>query len=458
MKKFWALALLIALTTGLNAANSQFVYTQIAQEKGLTSTVNCIYKEKDGEVWIGTPSGLYSFNGYSLRHYGAQTFGSRKVFQVGTDKKGGLWALTEKHVLRRIAESDNFEIIEAADTLVQKPYYCMLPDDKGMWIGGVGKLYRYSDRKLRHFCTISDDFEIRNIEQIDDSTILCCSHNGKVLVNIRNKEVSEAKFGQYNEISATFTDSKGRIWLAAYNNGIEVFEKDGTKICSFNTSNSKLSSNIVLCLAQRDSVILAGTDGGGINVIDIETGNITTFKHVSGNRSSFPAHSIKSIHIDQYDNIWAGSIRKGLISISQSDINSYKDTHIGLNNGLSNPTVLCLHQSKGSEHIWIGTDGDGINRFDPKTSRFTHYSSTLNSKVVSIADYSDNELALSVFADNIWIFDKTSGKTRPLPIADPSFLYKIRHSGRNINIFNENDGDLLFFANSIYRYDKSSGA
>ena len=458
MKRLALITILLACCTSLSAAvNKQYVYTQIAQNEGLTSTVNCIYKEKDGDVWIGTPSGLYSFNGYSLRHCGAQTFGSRKVYQVGTDTNGGLWALTENHVLKRKPGSENFEIIQPSDTLVQKPYYCMLPDSDGVWIGGMGKLYRYSDKKLRHFCTIAEDFELRHIEAINDSTLLCCSNNGKVLVHIKTKDITSSPFGNFNEVSATLTDSKGRVWLAIYNKGIEVYEKDGTHICSYNTSNSKLSNNIVLCMDQRDSVVLAGTDGGGINLININNGNIITLKPIPGDRSSFPAHSIKSIHVDQYDNIWAGSIRNGLINISQSDIISYRDTHIGLTNGLSNPTVLCTHQGRTSDYIWIGTDGEGLNRFDPKTSKFTHYRSTLGKKIVSIADYSESELVLSIFADNVWIFNKITGELRPLPINDPTFLYKIRHSGRNLNIINENDGDLLFFANSIYRYNEETG-
>ena len=458
MKRLTLITILLAFCNStFAAANKQYVFTQIAQNKGLTATVNCIYKEKDGEVWIGTPSGLYSYNGYTLRNYGAQTYGSRKVYQIGTDSNDGLWVLTEKHVLKRKSGSDNFEIIHSSDTLVQSPFYRMRPDNNGVWIGGMGKLYRYSDKRLEHFCTIADDFEVRHIEMINDSTLLCCSNSGKILVNILTKDITTSAFGERNEVSATLLDNKGRVWIAAYNYGIEVFEKDGTKIRTYNTSDSDLNSNIVLCLAQHGKYVLAGTNGGGINIIDTESEEIHTISHVAGDRSSFPAHSIKSLHVDQYGNTWAGSLRNGLISISQSDIKTYKDTYFGLNNGLSSPTVLCLHQGKTSDYIWIGTDGEGMNRFDPETSRFTHYPSTAKKRIISIADYSENELVVSIFGDNIWIFNKSTGKMAPLPITDPSFLYKLRHSGRGLYIYNENDGDLLFFANSIYRYDKKTG-
>ena len=448
---------LLAIAMTMVRAKEQYVYTQISREEGLNSTVNCIYKEKDGDVWIGTPTGLYSFDGYTLKGHAGQLFGSHDECQICTDSTGDLWVLTDRHFIRRKQGEKTFGKVPA-DTLVQNHFYCMLPDAEGIWVGGAGKLYRYSysGETLRLFCPVPDDFDITYIGAIDENTLLCASHSGKLLIDISNREVLDAPFGDRTEVSAALIDSKGRIWLAFYNNGIEVFEKDGTRIRTYNTANSTLSKNIVLCLTEHNSTVLAGTNGGGINIIDIETDRIKTLSHIPGDRLSFPAQSIKSIHTDHYGNIWAGSIHKGLISVSQSDINSYQDTRIGLTNGLSNPTVLCLHQGRTSDYIWIGTDGEGINRFDPQTSRFTHISSTLGSRVVSIADYSGTELALSVYADNIYIFDKLSGSLRPLGIDDKDFLYKIKHSGRDIHIYNENDGDLLLLASAVHRYDKQS--
>ena len=457
MKRLVLMVTLLTIAMTMARAKEQYVYTQISREEGLNSTVNCIYKEKDGDVWIGTPTGLYSFDGYTLKGHSGQLFGSHDVCQISTDSTGDLWVLTDRHFIRRRQGEKTFKKAPI-DTLVQDQFYCMLPDAEGIWVGGAGKLYRYSysGETLRLFCPVPDDFDIRYIGAIDENTLLCASHSGKLLIDIDSREVLEAPYGDRKEVSAALIDSKGRIWLAFYNNGIEVFEKDGTLIRTYNTANSTLSKNIVLCLTEHASTVLAGTNGGGINIIDIENNSIRRLSHVPGDRLSFPAHSIKSIHTDHYGNIWAGSIHNGLINISKSDINSYQDTRIGLTNGLSNPTVLCLHQGRTSDYIWIGTDGEGINRFDPQTSRFTHFSSTLGSRVVSIADYSGTELALSVYADNIYIFDKLSGSLRPLGIDDKEFLYKIRHSGRDIHIYNENDGDLLLLASAVHRYDKQS--
>lgn len=455
MKRTALTILLFAAALCASAAGKQYVYTQIAQKEGLTSTVNSICKEKDGEVWIGTPNGLYSFDGYSLKHYDGMLHNAKKVYQVEKDLQGDLWALTDKHILKRDMETERF--IKISD--IQAPFHCMICDKEGIWFGSLRTLYRYSypDQSLKAAYLLPDGFDCRSINILDASHLLCCSHRGKLVIDTETGEVSENQFGKQGEVSASLIDKKGRVWIAYYNKGIDVYERNGQIMHHFSTENSSLSNNIILCLAERNGQILAGTDGGGINIIDIQAGDIRVMSHISGDPLSFPANSIKSLHIDDYDNIWAGSIRSGLISVSQSEINTYRDTHAGLTNGLSNPTVLCLHQENNSDYIWIGTDGEGINRFDPKTSKFTHYSSTFKSKVVSIANFSKDELAISTYADNIWLFNKNSGTIRPLNLTEESFRYWIKHSGRSVNLYNEEDGDLLLFANSIFRYDRATG-
>lgn len=435
------------------ATGRQYVYTQIAQKEGLTSTVNSIYKEKNGDVWIGTPNGLYSFNGYTLTNHSGKLFKSRRIFNVSEGADGSLWVLTDKHILKKDMGSDAFQRV-SQDI---EPYFSLLHDGEMTWIGGKGKIYRYIAGELEVFCTTPESFDCRILVKINDTTLLCGSHNGKWLTNIDDKTVSDSPFGTINEVSAMLVDSKGRIWIAYYNNGIEVYDKNGTTIQKFRNDNSSLSNDIVLCLSERGSMILAGTDGGGINIIDPEDGSIRVLSHVSGDRSSFPAHSIKSIFTDQYGNIWAGSIRDGLISITLSEISSYSDTFLGLTNGLSNPSVLCLHQDKSSGYIWIGTDGEGINRFDPETATFTHFKSTFKTKAVSIADFSDRELAISVYGDHVYLFDKATGRTRPMVLDNDNIIYQLKHSGRSINLYNETDGDLLLFANAVYRYDRTTG-
>ena len=460
MNKTILSSILLLLIASAMSAQEKFIYTSISKKEGLTSTVNSIYKEKDGDVWVGTPNGLYSFNGHILRSHQDSVLTGRRVFRTETDRNGDLWILTNRWPIRK--SGTQFQIVKPeGDESEGYPFQSMCQDDDGIWFGSNRKIYRYtfSDSDLTLFNELEEypAFLINNIAMMDSHTLLCGSHNGLVLMDTETGEVRKAPFTLFNEITSTLIDSRGWIWISFYNNGIGVFEKDGRLIRRYSTSNSDLSNDVVLCMTERDSSIWAGTDGGGINIIDPGSGNIRVLSHVAGDPSSLPAHSIKSLYTDDYGNIWAGSIREGLIRISQSGMNTYSDSHIGLDSGLSNPTVLCLHQDGRSDDIWIGTDGEGLNRFDPKEGTFTHYPSTLKTKVVSIASYSDSELALSVYADRIWLFDRHTGKIRPLHIDDPDINYLLKYAGRSLNLSNGSDGSLLLISNTISRLDKATG-
>lgn len=458
--------LLIAIATiiiSIITAHSkeQFIYTSISKNDGLNSTVNCIFKEKDGEIWIGSPNGLYTFNGYDLKHHNDTLLRNRSIHKIEEDMNGGIWVLTDNWVMHKKKGEERFTQLKAQSPYDETPFYSICQDEEGIWLGSQGLIYRYThkDGQLHLF----SQFEGRGaffclyLNKVNDTTLLCCSNSGTLLIDTVTGNISEHDFGPENEVCGTMTDSHGRLWISFYNKGIRVYEKDGTLIRNYTTKNSQLSNDLVICFTEKDSKIWAGTDGGGVNIIDPEDNSIKVLSHVSGDPSSFPAHSIKTIYTDNYGNIWAGSTRNGLIKVSQSGMKTYTDSHIGLPSGLSNPSALCLFQEDDEDEIWIGTDGGGINRFVPKSNTFTHYPNTFRTKIISIASYSDTELALSAYADKIWLFNKNTGAIYPMPLKDEYISYFMKYTGRSLILANGSDGSLFLLTNQVRQYDKKTG-
>ena len=457
---FLSLYIILSFSILPLTAGEQFIYTRISNREGLPSTVCSIYKEKDGNVWLGTPSGLYIFNGHDLKHIEDSLFRDRYIQQIDEDQEGGIWILTDNWVMHRKKGEDKFTWHKAESHYERPPFYCMCQDKDGIWLGSHGSIYRYTykDCKFSLFCyTEGWDSVCQFLNKIDDSTLLCSSRSGSILINTDTKEISEIELGPIREVSGTMTDSRGRLWISFYNHGIRVYDKDLVLLKTYTTRNSSLSNDLVICFTEKDSKIWAGTDGGGINIIDPETDNIRVLSHISGDASSFPAHTIKSLHTDNYGNIWAGATREGLIRISQSYMTTYSDCHIGLESGLSNPTVLSLYQEEGDRFIWIGTDGEGLNRFDPKTNRFTHFEQTRKTKIVSIVTYSETELAISVYAGGALIFNKNTGSIRPMNIRNEELDYFMKYTGRSTIIANGKDNDIYFLRNIVQKYDKKTG-
>ena len=70
----------------------------------------------------------------------------------------------------------------------------------------------------------------------------------------------------------------------------------------------------------------------------------------------------------------------GLISVREVYMQAYTDALPNNKQGLSDNIVLSLCQQE-SGHIWVGTNGGGINCFNSLAGEFTHYPSTLGDKV-----------------------------------------------------------------------------
>ena len=126
------LSLYIILSTLYLNAGEQYIYTKISNQNGLTSTVNCIYKEKDGVVWLGTPRGLYSFNGYNIKHFNDSLFIGRAVYDIEEDLKGGIWVLTDRGIIHRKRGEEVFNVVSCVQEKETPSLMSMCQDEDGL--------------------------------------------------------------------------------------------------------------------------------------------------------------------------------------------------------------------------------------------------------------------------------------------------------------------------------------
>ena len=212
---FFILYALLTASAAVLSGKEQFIYTQISRKEGLTSTVNCIYKEKDGDVWLGTPNGLYRFNGYELIHFTDSLTKDRNIYRISKDKNGNFWVLTNDWVLCRKAGEEDFSMMKVEGVSGRYPFHSLCYDDDGIWFGSYGKIFRYhfGKEELSLFCNFEDNpgFICRDICSLDDSTLLCCSHSGSVLIDKISGQTSPSPYHRYSEISAAMIDSKGNV-------------------------------------------------------------------------------------------------------------------------------------------------------------------------------------------------------------------------------------------------------
>lgn len=441
-------------------ANEKYIYTQLNSGNRYIPMANCIYKEKKLYVWMGTDKGAYRFDGAGYKLYtkdDANNFiPGDVVYGMFADGLDNFWIITNKGAGIYNRENDCFDTVKIDGVKDVNVFSFCLGDD-GVYLGTVGGIYKYDYRKkkIELFYKIDSDdrFQVRFICFLPHGKLIFTNQMEICMLDIRNKECNFNFIELSTKLSCMYKDKNGRIWIATYNNGVKVFDNEGNEVITMNKDNSNLSSEVVLCMEEQDSLLWMGTDGGGINILDMKDNNITVLSHVSGNSNTLPSNSIKCLFNDDYGMMWAGSVRDGVINIQKGRINTYNEVNLGSPYGLSNPTVLNIYQDSNGYDLWIGTDGEGINKFNTKNATFTHYPATYKSKVASIAYYSENELLLELYLRGFYIFNKKTGMMRELKIDNEHINNKAFYTETTVNLVNEDENFILCVTDKIHRYD-----
>lgn len=434
------------------AGEKQYLFQQIAPEKGLTYHVNCLtVSNRSGYAWMGTDAGIGRFNGYELKRYL-----NSKVFQILEDSVGQVWAAAEEGLFLYNALTDRFDPVHNAQGTHIHPF--SICSSKGvLFFGGVGKIYQYDYQKktIVRELEMPEDyrFAYTHMKLWDEHTLVVCNRwNHSLLIDIESGQHRDLPFN-CSEVTNFFIDSQGRFWFAPYAHGLKCYSRDGKLLYEFHKQNSDLSCNVVLSLTESEGKIWAGTDGSGIFIIDPDSRKIDHLIHVPGDLNSLPSNSINALYTDSYSGVWAGSIRNGLFNIKEVGIKLYADALPNTHYGLSMKSVLSLYQETEKEDIWVGTDGGGLNRFVPSEQRFYHLSSTWGDKVVSIIGTEAEHLLVSLFGKGVYRFHKTTGQLEPLIIVNEQVNTRLCQQGKSVNLMKYTEHEVLLLSDDPYCYN-----
>ena len=126
--------------------------------------------------------------------------------------------------------------------------------------------------------------------------------------------------GQYSHsVYSIAQDSLNNIWIGTDHSGIfRINPTQDLSNCTFSSysiNNNKINSNEIQCIfVNKEGNILAGTDGGGLNLYDPHLDSFISI-HTQYN---IPGDMICSILEDKQQNLWMGS-NVGLIKLNLKD-------------------------------------------------------------------------------------------------------------------------------------------
>lgn len=451
-------ALLAIVLFAWPLAAQDYQFKQMPIVDGMSASLQSVYAENEGFVWMGTRKGLGRFDGYELKMYthdedDPYSLPGNKVYQIVEDSLHNIWVLTDGGLTLYDKKTARFltDLDDKGHT-VNATAACRW--EGGMLFSSQAALFYY-DYRQRVLQKMADyggwGSFVKEIVPWDKHTLLCLRlWEGLFLLDIRTGKMRPVPIEHSEKITRILLDSRQHLWVTSYNEGLACFDREGRQLATYTTANSSLSHNIILCMVEYEGNIWVGTDGGGINILDPETGQIQLLPYIPGDKNALPDNSIQSLYAD-VDNLWAGGVKGGLINIRRSFIRSYQDVPLNANNGLSGRAVLAFCRENGSSDIWIGTDGGGINRFNPQTRRFTHYPLTFGEKVTSLCPFNEHELLLTLFSKGVYAFDKRAGSLRK--INDIHAIEQQALYGRkSVYVYRDTPSSILVLSSDIFRY------
>lgn len=372
--------------------------------KDAFASINCIYEDSFGRIWIGTNFGLHLIRDLRSESPGLLTY-SHRIFSVDSDNP---YAINSNRV-HQVFEDSFKNLWFAASSgglnkmnLLAKPFGVInrmnnheLPDDyintlwnekEVLWIGTRNGFARYdkASETFRNFLNnrvsgSTTHISVSSIYDPGDGNLWVASRengiyllNKKTLVLHRLPEIAGKRPWSQIEPLCIRQDGKGRIWIATFYAGIFVFDRQGNFLQTFETSNSAIPSDNITSLLYdaEEDVMWASTRNAGVCKLRTEGNGLSLANHFF-----FTPESPRSMKVnyawpllkDRRGNIWVGTLGGGLHLIHTEN---GREVISRYDRWLPESNVETIQEADNGE-LWIG--GRGLYRFDPEKKTYLHF-------------------------------------------------------------------------------------
>lgn len=371
---------------------------------------------RDGILWIGSYSGLYSINPGEFVN-GKINF-EKHYLETKTEGSEG----HEQHSIRSLFEGSNntiwvgtygdglFQFQPEADKIISykrinefgsisEDYIISLCEDEHgvLWLGtsstGLNKYNRYSERfksiSFRNFY-IGEESRVSSLCEDRFGNLWVGTESGNIIkVSSQLSENPEIRFFNTEkfitnyfspvEIRKIIEDRNGQLWVATFGNGIYLIDPATDKVKKINAdekSTTSLANNFVHTIYESSTgTIWIGTGAGGLNKYNSADDSFIQFKNEPDNLFSISSNEVTSICEDNSGFIWAGTTIGGLNRLDTRTNKFIRFLHdVRDITSIASNRIVCLFKDSKS-NLWIGTFGGGLNRWNPADSTFDHFNS-----------------------------------------------------------------------------------
>ncbi|RRN76891.1 hybrid sensor histidine kinase/response regulator, partial [Pseudoxanthomonas sp. SGD-10] len=299
---------------------------RINNESGLSnSTIECIFQDKRGFIWIGTRDGLNKYDGYNITSYknlpnNLQSISDSYITCIFEDSQETLWIGTKSGLnifdqktglFKRIAIGERGK--EAISKIVEITPGNMIvaTTDNGLFCLTTTAKQVTSNNRLVGF----EGNKIYDLHISSDRTLWASTSSGLFKLVLKNRRF-HAKRILNKPTNIIISDSNNFLWLGTEDDGIIRYSLSDETLKYFRynhlSDNTIRSNQIKALLIDKDNALWIGTINGGLNKLDIDTYTFSNYTNNPNNSNGLSQRTISALFEDRQGNIWIGTHRGGI--------------------------------------------------------------------------------------------------------------------------------------------------
>jgi len=442
----------MTLSPSLFAQKPNFKFKSIEQPDGLiSSTVQTIFEDSFGFIWLGTQHGVQRYDGKTYRNFehdrnDSTGLSHNAINGFCEDAQQNIWIATPGGLNTYDRATDqilkynwhNKLIIESGITGILR----IIRDDSDpdiLWLTarGIGivklnirtdsaAIYSSGTENDRLFSWILSNPGNKNELLLGGDRLFSFDKiSGQFKELLKLEENAEVPDNLIND-AVIDPENKNIIWLATGDywgrgslGGLIQFDMvtGSKKIFSPETRKDDLPDRHLLCLCFYDNDHLwIGTRINGALLYNREEDRFYNFKNNEFDESSFITNNaVRSMFVDRSGTLWFGTWGDGiaLLSPAAQKFSHYK--HLpGQKSGLSDNFINTFTEdNKGN--IWIGTNAGGVSKFNPGTKTFEDYfqefstSGTTPTAINYLFFDSHDNLWIGTYSDALYRYNPGTG-------------------------------------------------
>ncbi|MEF8844146.1 MAG: two-component regulator propeller domain-containing protein [Bacteroidales bacterium] len=457
----------IGTKDGLNYFNDTLErFTHYQSDTGTLSnnTIQDIYEDTSGVLWIGTDKGLNKYNrttGEFQRYYLDslnKNRGINSINDICVDEEGLFWVGTDAGLYLFKAHKGTFEnpgnLLHTSSGLTDIQINKISNfNSKILWVGTLQGLVKLQ-KNLKDFRLYKNrddnqplfvDNLIASIYKDQYDRIWVGTWNNG-LYRLDRKSFQLERFTLKhpyipgNDVHALLADSRKRLWIGT-EQGVSLYDLNDQSFYSFEPPRARqiFDKNRVYSIDQDQKGRIWFGTRNGLHVYDNQ--NLKSFYGNGSDTTALTSSLVYDVMVDSHDTLWVAT-NKGLNKYlgSGKGFEQFTRDSLTCSNCLVNNEILCLHEDE-SGYIWIGTI-DGLNRFDPRSGKFTTYTEQ---------DGMANNLIYAILEDergNLW-FSSNRGITKFNPHSENFVNFDVYdglqdYEFNHLAAYKAGDGEMFF--------------